>query len=90
MFPEDFWPTVGMDGRVIVKVLEHEPGVITQPHMDGYHITKELSSTRCHAFTIIRVVFIWLKCVIYKFDCLCVGILHTEDRESILYITCDM
>ena len=70
MFPEDFWPTVGMDGRVIVKVLEHEPGIITQPHLDGYHNTKE-------AFDLADdgpVKRLWIPCTDYKFGhILCVG-----------------
>lgn len=62
-FPATFWPTVGMDGNVIIKVLEHEPGVLTQPHLDGYHITKEKFGLAEDG----PVKRLWIPCMDHKF-----------------------
>ena len=52
----------------------------------GYHITKELSSTRYHAFLIIRAVFIWLK-LLYTNSIACVLEFRTQKIEKVYYIS---
>lgn len=69
-FYPEFWPMVGMNGKVIIKVLEHMPGIITMPHMDGYHITKEKFNLDPEG----PVKRLWIPCTDYKFGhILCVG-----------------
>lgn len=69
-FPEDFWPKVGMNGEVLIKVLEHYPGILTQPHLDGYHVAKAKFGLDRQAL----VKRLWIPCMDYKFGhVICVG-----------------
>lgn len=69
-FPMDFWAKVGMDGQVIIKVLEHLPGILTMPHLDGYHLTKDKFGLDPDA----PVKRLWIPCMDYKFGhIVCVG-----------------